>query len=177
MTMYLNHPLVPDFPVTLRSGEERDRDFLADVFTEVWAGIPETDRTAILARGYGRVIVDVLETDGFHGLVDMSGEIRLSRRQSGQLPAQHRGPLRSRELGHKVDDFHHPNPVARLKEPREEAKRRVISILERWGYPPRARPEYTAADEDLSKPIRENDSAITRRQPWAKWVMAEWSPA
>ena len=27
--MYLNHPLVPGFPITLRYGEERDRVFLA----------------------------------------------------------------------------------------------------------------------------------------------------
>lgn len=145
--MYLNHRLVPDFPLTLRSGEERDRDFLAGVFTEVWAGIPEIDRTAILARGYGQITVDVLETQGFQGLADMSGDIRLHRSKVDTYPRNIVAHFVARELAHKVDDFYHPSPVARLKEPREEAKRRVITILQRWGYPARAKPEHTPADE------------------------------
>ncbi len=146
-TMYLNHPLVPGFPLTLRCGEERDRDFLASVFTAVWTGIPDSDQTAILARGYGQITVDVLEIEGFDRLVDMSGDIRLSRAKVDGYPRNVVAHFVARELAHKVDDFHHPNPVARLKEPREEAKRRVVSILQRWGYPLRAKPEYTPEDE------------------------------
>jgi len=146
--MYLNQPLVPDFPLTLRYGEERDRFFLADIFAEVWAGIPEADRTAILARGYGCVTVDVLEKHGFQGLVDMGGDIRLSRAELDTYPRNVVAHIVARELAHKVDDFSHPSPVARLKEPRQDAKRRVISILDRWGYPARAKPDYTPADEE-----------------------------
>ncbi len=57
--MYLNYQLVPGFPITLRNGEERDCEYLASVFSEVWTGIPDKDRAAILARGYGCVTVDV----------------------------------------------------------------------------------------------------------------------
>jgi len=146
--MYLNHSLVPGFPLTLRYGEERDRALLADVFTEVWAEIPEGDRSAILARGYGCVTVDVLEKHGFQGLADMGGDIRLSRTEVDTYPHNVVAHIVARELAHKVDDFSHPSPVARLKEPRQEAKRRVVSILERWGYPARAKPQYTPADEE-----------------------------
>ncbi len=152
-TMYLNHPLVSGFPLTLRYGEERDRLFLADIFAEVWAGIPETEQTAILARGYGCVTVDVLEKHGFEGLADMGGEIRLSRAQIDTYPRNVVAHIVARQLAHKVDDYSHPNPVARLKEPRQDAKRRVVSILQRWGYPPRAKPEYTPADEERFRAI------------------------
>jgi len=147
--MYLNHPLVPRFQITLREGEERDREFLASVFTEVWEGIPEKDQTAILARGYGCVTVDVLEiNDGFQGVPDLGGDIRLNRAKVDGYPRNVVAHFVARELAHKVDDFHHPNPVARLKEPRVEAKRRVVSILHRWGYPARVRPVFSPSDEE-----------------------------
>ena len=146
--MYLNEPLVPGFPLTLRYGEERDRRFLSGVFTEVWEGIPDTERNAILTRGYGRITVDVLEIDGYQGPVDQGGDIRLSRDKIDSYPRNVVVHIVARELAHKVDDFFHPNPAARLKEHRQDAKRRVLSILARWGYPARAKPEFTAADEE-----------------------------
>jgi hypothetical protein len=146
--MYLNHPLVPGFPLTLRYGEERDRDFLADVFTDVWEGIPEADRTAILTRGYGQVTVDVLETGGYHGPSDMAGDIRLNRVKIDSYPRNIVAHIVARELAHKVDDFVHPRPAARVDEPRQDAKRRVLAILHRWGYPPRAKAVMTPADEE-----------------------------
>ncbi len=158
--MYLNHPLVPDFPITLRYGEERDRLFLAEVFAEVWAGIPEIEQAAILARGYGCVTVDVLEKHGFEGFADMGAEIRLSRTKLDAYPRNVVAHLLAHELAHRVDDYFHPSPVARLKEPRDDAKRRVVAILERWGYPPRATPEFTAADKER---IRANSPPRTRK--------------
>ena len=63
--------------------EERDRDFLAGVFSEVWATIPEEDKTAILSRGFGQgITVDVWGPDtmqGFDGLSDKGGDIWLNR--------------------------------------------------------------------------------------------------
>jgi len=144
--MYLNYPLVPDFPITLREGEDRDKEFLAAIFTEVWLNIPDLEQAAILARGYGRVNVDILEKDGFQGLVDMSGDIRIGRAAVDTYTRNVMLHLVAREFAHKVDDYFHPSPVARLKEPRLEAKKRVAIILERWGYPLRAKPEYTPAD-------------------------------
>jgi hypothetical protein len=143
--MYLNHPLVPGFPLTLRYGEERDRDFLVDIFAEVWEGIPEDDRTAILTRGYGKVTVDVLETEG---PAETSGDIRLIRGKIDSYPRNVVAHIVARELAHKVDDFSHPRHAARVTEPRLEAKRRVLAILQRWGYPPRAKPVNTPADEE-----------------------------
>ena len=134
--MYLNHPLVPGFPLTLRTGEERDREFLAGVFAEVWADIPEIDRTAILARGYGNITVDVVAKDATHGTAEIDGDIRLSREKIDHYPrnvvAAH---IVARELAHKVDDFQHRNPAARVNEPREEAKRRVLLHPRSMGLP------------------------------------------
>ena len=84
--MYLNHSLVPGFPLTLRDGEERDRDFLSDVFTDVWERIPEKDRAAILARGYGQVAVDVLDIDILREQVDTTGNIHLNRTKVDNSP-------------------------------------------------------------------------------------------
>ena len=78
--MYLNHTLVSGFPLTLRYGEERDRDYLADIFAEVWAEIPENDRSAILSRGYGRIVVDVLGRQDLAGVSNTGGDFRLKRR-------------------------------------------------------------------------------------------------
>lgn len=146
--MYLNHPLVPGFPFTLRYGEERDRAFLAEVFTEVWAEIPEADRAAILARGYGRVDVDVMEKQEVHGPADVGGDVLLRRNAVDSYPYNVVVHLVAREMARKVDDFTKPKQLSRPREPREEANRRVVAILQRWGYPARAKPEYTPADEE-----------------------------
>jgi hypothetical protein len=145
--MYLNHTLVPGFPLTLRYAEERDRDFLTEVFSEVWEGIPETDRNAILTRGYGHLTVDILQADGHRAGVDMSSEIRLSRVKIDSYPRNVVIHMVARELAHKVDGFFHPTPPALAKELRQDAKRRVLSILQRWGYPARAKPVHTPADQ------------------------------
>ena len=145
--MYLNHQLVPGFPITLRYGEERDRDFLADIFTEVWGGIPELDRTAILARGYGCVTVDVVEMAAVHRTTEMGGEIRLARTAADTYPRNVAVHLVARELAHKVDEFVHPKPLVQRREPLQNARQRVAAILDRWGYPAKAGPQTTAADE------------------------------
>ena len=77
--MYLNHPLVPGFALTLRYGEERDREYLATIFAEIWAEIPDNERAAILSRGYGDIVVDVLDKQGFEGLSNTGGDFRLKR--------------------------------------------------------------------------------------------------
>jgi len=146
--MYLNHPLVPGFPLTLRYGEERDRVFLADVFAEVWAVIPEIDRSAILTRGYGRVDVDVSERPGVQGSADMGGDIHLGRAAVDTYPQNVVVHLVARELARKVDDFSKPKPVALPKELDRDAKRRITTILRRWRFPARAIPEPTPADKE-----------------------------
>ena len=77
--MYLNHPLVPGFALTLRYGEERDREYLSTVFSEIWAEIRNNERAAILSRGYGNIVVDVLDKEGFEGLSNTGGDFRLKR--------------------------------------------------------------------------------------------------
>jgi len=146
--MYLNHQLVPGFPITLRYAEERDRDFLAEIFTEVWARIPETDRTAVLARGYGQITVDVVEVAGnLHPIMEMGGGIALIRAAVDTYPRNLLVHLAARELAFKVDDYIHPKTLTRRKNPRHNIRQRVATILERWGYPAKAEPELTRADE------------------------------
>ena len=81
--MNLRHQVAPDCPITLRSGEERDRDFLAGIFSEVWATIPDEDKAAILSRGFDiGIIVDVYPHEamqGFDGLSSNGGDIALNR--------------------------------------------------------------------------------------------------
>ena len=146
--MYINHQLVPGFPITLRYGEERDRDFLTEVFTEVWEGVPELDRTAILARGYGRITVDVLDMEPVHHSTDMGGEIRLTRAAVDTYPRNVAVHLVARELAHKVDEVIHPRPAVQRIEPLQNARQRVATILDRWGYPPKAEPEIKPEDEE-----------------------------
>ncbi len=146
--MYLNHPLVPGFPLTLRYGEERDRDFLADIVAQVWAGIPEDEQTAILARGYGRIDIDVLEPRGDLEPVQMGGEIPLSRVKVDAYPRNVVAHIVAREFARKVDDYSRPKSAIRSRDQREEVNRRLVKILQRWGYPARAKPEFTAADEE-----------------------------
>jgi hypothetical protein len=134
----------------LRYGEERDRDYLAVIFTEVWAGIPEKDRAAILSRGYGQIAVDVLRKDrrDFKTRFDTSGDIRLKRSAVDMKPRKALVHLVAREFAHKVDDIDYPDFVARRSEPPTNAKRRVVAILERWGYPAKETREYTPADKE-----------------------------
>ena len=150
--MYLNHQLVPGFPITLRYGEERDRDYLAEIFTEVWAEIPELDRTAILARGYGHITVDVLEMAGaLHPVVEMGGDIGLIRAAVDTYPRDLAVLLVARQLAHKVDDFAHPKSLIRRKKPRHSTRQRVAAILERWGYTVRTEPEPVQDDDARMK--------------------------
>jgi hypothetical protein len=146
--MYLNHPLVPGFPLTLRYGEERDRDYLATVFTEVWSEISDNDRTAILSRGYGDIVVDVLDKKGFEGLSNTGGDFRLKRTVVDTYPRNALLYLVAHRLAQKVVDFSFPNRISRQNEPRGTTKRRLATILERWGYPAKPKMEYTQADED-----------------------------
>jgi hypothetical protein len=146
--MYLNHTLVSGFPLTLRYGEERDRDYLADIFAEVWAEIPENDRSAILSRGYGRIVVDVLGRQDLAGVSNTGGDFRLKRRIVDTYPRQALLHLVAHRLAEKLDDFLHPNMVARQNEPHGIARRRIATILQRWGYTSKAdKTDYTPADE------------------------------
>ena len=146
--MYLNHPLVPDSPITLRYGEERDRDYLAGIFSEVWKVIPAHDQAAILKRGYGHVVVDVLSKRDYNGLTNTGGDFRLKRTVVDSYPRRSLVYLVAQRLAVKVDDCFHPNPTVRQNEPRGLAKRRIATILERWGYPLKPRMQYTRADDE-----------------------------
>ena len=106
--MYLNHPLVSGFPLTLRYGEERDRDYLAAIFSEVWAEIPEKDRSAILSRGYGHVAVDVLDRHDFVGRSEAGGDIGLGASKVDSFPRKALRHLVAHELAHKVDEVEYP---------------------------------------------------------------------
>ncbi len=152
--MYLNHPLVSGFPLTLRQGDERDREYVSAVFAEVWAEIPESDRVAILSRGYGSLAIDILGSREFDGPSDQGGEIRLKRSVVDTYPRKALVNLVARELAYKVDNMENPHLVARLKKPRQNAQRRVASILERWGFPPHEKMVYTPADEERIKASR-----------------------
>jgi hypothetical protein len=145
--MYLNHPLVPGFALTLRYGEERDREYLATIFAEIWAEIPDNERAAILSRGYGDIVVDVLDKQGFEGLSNTGGDFRLKRSVVDLYPRSALVYLVAHRLAEKVVDFFYPNLVARQNEPRGIARRRLASILERWGYPAKPKMEYSPADE------------------------------
>ena len=146
--MYLNHPLVPGFPLTLRYGEERDRVFLADVFAEVWAEIPESDRAAILARGYGQSHRRCPgKTSGFGGSW-IWAVIFSSPRRNRYLPHNVVAGMVAREFAHEVDDFFHPNPVARLKEPRQDAKRRVVRSFSGGAFRPGQSRSIPQADQE-----------------------------
>jgi hypothetical protein len=146
--MYLNHPLVPDFPITLRYGEERDCEYLAGIFSEVWKAIPSHDQSEILKRGYGRVVVDVLSKRDFYGVANTGGDFRVKRTVVDSYPRKALLYHVAHKLAVKVDDCFHPNPTVRENEPRGLAKRRIATILERWGYPLKPRMEFTRADEE-----------------------------
>jgi hypothetical protein len=160
--MYLNHQLVPGFQIVLRNGEERDREYLASVFTEVWAGIPEKDRAAILGRSYGRITVDVQK--GAAKLRHMAGKtegLELSRILVDTSPRNVLIHFVARDFAGRVHDFVTTKAIAHQTEPRQNAKRRIISILERWGYPRKVHPELTPADELR---IQANQAAVQREQ-------------
>jgi len=163
--MNLRHRVATDCPITLRSGEERDRDFLAGIFTDVWAAIPEEDKTAILSRGFGQgITVDVWGPDtmqGFDGLSDKGGDIWLNRTAVDFHSRASLIRLAAHELAHKVDDaaqfakvdlLEQPAKaeafIARMSEPRRNTERRVATILKRWGYPAKAKSKPTQADKD-----------------------------
>jgi hypothetical protein len=145
--MYLNHPLLPGVAITLRYGEERDREFLAGVFAEVWEEIPQIDRSAILARGYGQIAVDVLDMPGSQGLSEMRQDIQLTRLAVDTHPRNIIVYMVAHALGHKLDDFTHPDAAARKNESRRTVNRRIGVILQRWGYPAKPTAEFTPADE------------------------------
>ena len=146
--MYLNHPLVPGVPLSLRYGEERDREFLAEVFTHVWKGIPEIDQAAILTRGYGRIDVDIVESLPRGILENKGGDLLLIRDKVDSYPRNVVTHLVARELARKVDYYTKPKLVVVPKEPTQDTKRRVVAILERWGYAARVEPVFTPADEE-----------------------------
>ena len=146
-----NH--VPEPPPSARFcphaayGEERDREYLATIFAEIWAEIPDNERAAILSRGYGDIVVDVLDKQGFEGLSNTGGDFRLKRSVVDLYPRSALVYLVAHRLAEKVVDFFYPNLVARQNEPRGIARRRLASILERWGYPAKPKMEYSPADE------------------------------
>ena len=57
------------------------------------------------------------------------------------------------QLAYKVDDVENPDFVVRLKEPPENARRRVAAIVQRWGIPAKEKMEYTEADLQRLKAI------------------------
>ena len=154
--MNRRYQLVADCPITLRNGaEERDREFLAGIFTEVWATIPDEDKAAIRAQAYGRpdgITIDVMPADhmeGFDGLSKPGGDIWLSRNPVDYFPRASVLRIAAHELAHKVDDAAHAVTIARLSEARRNAERRVATILNRWGYPTKVQPgEPTQADNE-----------------------------
>ena len=146
---------------------------MAEIFTEVWADIPEIDRSAILARGYGRVDVDVLEKGAIRGPADRGGDIPLDRAAVDTYPRNVVLHLVARDLARKVDDFiSKPKSVTRRKKPDRDTRRRIITILERWGYLARVEPEYTPADEDAHS----RQFAPIRRPPSRKKIYSQSSP-
>lgn len=160
--MYLNYQFVPDFQIILRNGEERDCEYLASVFTEVWAGIPEKDRAAILARSYGRIMVDVQKGAAkLRRVLGKGGELELSRTLVDTAPRNVLIHFVACDFAGKVHDFVSAKAIARQAEPRQNAKQRIFSILERWGYPSKVQPEFTRADELR---IRANLAAMQRER-------------
>ena len=145
--MYLNHPLVPGFALTLRYGEERDREYLSTVFSEIWAEIRNNERAAILSRGYGNIVVDVLDKEGFEGLSNTGGDFRLKRSVVDLYPRKALLYLVAYRLAQRVVDFFYPNVATRQNETRGITRRRLASVLERWGYAAKPKMEYTPADE------------------------------
>ena len=152
--MYLNYQLVPGFQIILRNGEERDCEYLASVFSEVWTGIPDQDRAAILSRGYGHITVDIqrkarrrrMKLD-YPQELKQAGDMGLSRIAVDTFPRNVLVHFVARDFAKKVDDFEYPKTIAGRKPPHQNARQRLVSILERWGYPARAEPELTRADE------------------------------
>ena len=76
----------------------------------------------------------------------------------------------ARDLAKKVDDFEYPKVIAGQKVPRQNARQRIISVLERWGYPARVEPELTRADELR---IQANLAIVKRKQPHKKPEVSE----
>ena len=158
--MYLNYPLVPNFPITLRYGEERDRDYLAGIFRELWAKIPAYDQESLLTRGYGQIDVDIVSNKDFNKLSNSGGNFFVKRGIVDSYPRESLLYHVAHKLAVKVDDIFHPNPAVRQNEPRGTAKRRITTILERRGYPPsKPKLEYTQADEER---IRANHGVMIR---------------
>jgi hypothetical protein len=145
--MYLNHPLVPGFPIFLRRGQERDREFLTEAFIEVWAMVPEKDRAAILARGYGRIDVDILNVTDFMRPSEVSGEIRIKRSAVDTYSRDRIVYLVARELARKVEEYTRPDFLVLLNEPRRSGAHRVATIMHHWGITKKPGLELTPADE------------------------------
>ena len=122
---------------------------------------------AILSRGYGSLAIDILGSREFDGPSDQGGEIRLKRSVVDTYPRKALVNLVARELAYKVDNMENPHLVARLKKPRQNAQRRVASILERWGFPPHEKMVYTPADEERIKASR-----VRRTQKMARLKFA-----
>jgi hypothetical protein len=151
--MYLNHPLVPGFPLTLREGEERDRDYLAGVFSEVWTIIPENEQTAILSRGYGQITVDVLDIPATGSPSGRGAEIRLPRAAIDTFARKDLVYFLAHEFALRLDDYDHPDLVVQLKRRRRKIERRAGVILQRWGFLTGAKAEYTAEDKQRIQSI------------------------
>ena len=143
--MNLHHQLVPGCPITLRYGEERDRDFLAGIFTEVWATIPDEDKAAILSRALDRgIAVDVLPPQamrGFDGLSDMGGDIRRKSPLCGLLLARLSGSHRSPRTGAQAGRCIPPHHYCATSRAPPKRRCRVATILKRWGYPALPKPK------------------------------------
>ncbi|MEI8372749.1 MAG: hypothetical protein WCJ35_07935 [Planctomycetota bacterium] len=155
--MYLNHELVTGFPLTLRYGEERDRDYLALIFTEVWGEIPEKNRLEILSRGYGHVAVDVLNVQDFKGHANKDGDIRLPRTMVDFYSRSRMVHVVAHELARLLDEFDHPDFFVE-KKLCQNMERRIATILELWGHPAKATIGYTQADEARIRANRANFS-------------------
>jgi hypothetical protein len=150
--MYLNHQVVPNYALTLRNGEERDLAYLADILGEVWERIRVQERTAILARGYGRIDVDVMDARPFRKVAQASSEIRLKRNAVDSYSRADLAYIVAREFARKLDEFEHPNIVPK-GDVRRAADRRIVQTLERWGYPPELMMQFTPADKERIRSI------------------------
>ncbi len=132
--MLLKHPLVPGF-VSLRHGEERDRQYLAGIFSEVWAAIPAADQWEIRLRGAGKLVVDVLAVVGkpsraLDGASNIGGWIGLQRRAVDSYSRRKVLHIVAHELAHKLDDA-----TSGCGRELSACEHQVEQILERWGLP------------------------------------------
>ena len=164
--MYLNYQLVPGSQIILRNGETRDCEYLASVFTEIWTGIPENDRAAILARSYGRVIIDVEKgVAKLRRAMGKVGMFELSRALVDTSPRNVLVHFVACNFANRLHDSVSAKTIARHKRHARTPNSGSSPSLSAWGYPSKIEPEFTQADELR---IAANLAAANKELPPAK---------